>query len=328
MGAGHPVEITKFMEYTKKIINNNIEKILSENLGDKYLGYRNAWALAQPNSIPKFPIHIDIELYDICNQKCIFCPRNETTHPNVTYPINTKSKLEENLINKIILEIKKNKLMSVNFGAYADPLVNKDIFKVIKKFMAAGVVDSRIITNGLLLHKYTESIFDSGLINLYVSLDAFKEETYFKQRGVDYKKIVSNLLNFLEEKKRRKSVLPITRVSFIETKDNKDELKDFVNFWSDKVDHIDLQKLIDFNKEVNDDYKPKQWNCIDPFRRVAIVSDGSVLPCCSFWGKNLVLGNIKDSSIMDIWNGEEIDKVRKNLMTDQSSICMTCQSEN
>ena len=43
--------------------------------------------------------------------------------------------------------------MSVNFGAYADPLVNKDIFKVIRKFMDAGVIESRIITNGLLLHK-------------------------------------------------------------------------------------------------------------------------------------------------------------------------------
>jgi len=328
MEVGHLVEIIKFMEHTKKIINNNIEKILSDNLGEKYLGYRSAWALAQPNSIPEFPIHIDIELYDICNQKCTFCPRNETTHPNVTYPINTNSKLEENLINKIILEIKKNKLMSVNFGAFADPLVNKDIFKVIKKFMDAGVVDSRIITNGLLLHKYTDSIFDSGLVNLYVSLDAFKEETYFNQRGAGYKKVISNLLSFLREKKRRKSVLPITRVSFIETKDNKDELKEFVDYWSDKVDHIDLQKLIDFNKEVNDDHKTKQWNCIDPFRRVAIVSDGSVLPCCSFWGKNLVLGNIRDSSILDIWNGEEMSKVRKNLMTDQSSICMTCQSEN
>ncbi len=316
------------MEYTKKITNNNIEKTLSNHLGDKYLNYRSAWNAAKPTSIPDFPIHIDIELYDLCNQKCVFCPRNETTHPNVTYPINTNSKLDEKLTNKIIREIKKNKLMSVNFGAFADPLVNKKIFQVIKKFMDAGVVDSRIITNGLLLNKYTDSIFESGLVNLYVSLDAFKEETYLKQRGPGYKKVVSNLLNFLDEKKKRKSVLPITRVSFIETNDNKDELKDFVEFWSDKVDHIDLQKLINFNKEVNDSYQTKQWNCIDPFRRVAIVSDGSVLPCCSFWGKNLVLGNIKDQSIIDIWNGQEMTKVRKDLLSDQSNICTTCQSEN
>ena len=77
------------MEYTKKITNNNIEKTLSNHLGDKYLNYRSAWNAAKPTSIPDFPIHIDIELYDLCNQKCVFCPRNETTHPNVTYPINT-----------------------------------------------------------------------------------------------------------------------------------------------------------------------------------------------------------------------------------------------
>jgi hypothetical protein len=316
------------MEYTKKIINNNIEKILAEHIGRRYSEYRNAWALAQPNNIPNFPIHIDIELYDTCNQSCTFCPRNDTTHPNVTYPINTNSRLDDNLIKKIIIEIKKNKLMSVNFGAFADPLVNTKIFQVIKEFMDAGVVDSRIITNGLLLHKYTNSIFESGLVNLYVSLDAFNEDTYFKQRGVGYKKVVSNLLNFLEEKKNRKSKLPITRVSFIETNENKNELKEFVEFWSDKVDHIDLQKLINFNKDPNKSYGSKQWNCIDPFRRVAIVSDGSILPCCSFWGKNLVLGNIKDQSIVDIWNGKEMSKVRKNLISDKSSICNTCQSEN
>lgn len=316
------------IENTKKIYDDNVEQKLTRLLGQKYSNYRKAWSVAGSDFIPEFPIHLDMEFFDICNQKCVFCPRNEIVHTNLPYKINTNVKIDVQLIEKILEECKLNKLLSVNFGAFAEPLIYKDIFKIVKKFTDIGVVDSRLITNALLLDKYSDQIFESGLINLYVSIDAFSEETYIKQRGPGYKKVINNILSFLEEKKKNNSQLPIVRVSFVETDDNKHELENFVDFWKDKVEHIDLQKKIDYTKNQKNNYSDKDWNCIDPFRRVSVISNGSILPCCSFWGRALIIGNIRNTTIKSAWKSDEMRKIREDLLLDKSLICNACQSKN
>jgi len=192
------------MENTKKIFDNQVEQKLIKLFGKKYKDYRKTWHEADSKNVPEFPIHLDMEFFDICNQKCVFCPRNETIHTNLPYKINTKIKIEENLVNKIIDECKSMNLKSINFGAFAEPLIYKDIFTIVKKFTNIGVVDSRLITNALLLDKFGNQIFDSGLVNLYISIDAFSEKTYQMQRGPGYKKVINNVLNFLKKKRRKK----------------------------------------------------------------------------------------------------------------------------
>lgn len=314
------------MENTKKIFDNQVEQKLIKLFGKKYKDYREAWHEADSKNIPEFPIHLDMEFFDICNQKCVFCPRNEAIHTKLPYKINTKIKIEEKLVNKIIDECKSMNLKSINFGAFAEPLIYKDIFKIVKKFTNIGVVDSRLITNALLLDKFGNQIFESGLVNLYISIDAFSEKTYQMQRGPGYKKVINNVLNFLKKKEEKNSLLPIVRVSFVETNENKHEVEDFVNFWKNKVDHIDLQKKIDYTKPSETNYADKQWNCIDPFRRLSVISDGSILPCCSFWGRALKIGNIATISLKDAWKSEKLNKIRNDLIEDKSSICSTCQS--
>ena len=313
-------------ENSKKILDNESETKLIQLFGNKYIDYRKAWHDADQRNIPNFPIHLDMEFFDICNQKCVFCPRNENIHKNLPYKINTNIKIKETLVDKIIEECKLMRLKSINFGAFAEPLIYKDIFLIIKRFTDIGVSDSRLITNALLLDRYFEQVFESGLINLYISLDAFSEDTYKKQRGPGYNKVIKNVLKFLQIKKEKKSILPIVRVSFVETNENKHELNEFVDFWKNKVDHIDLQKKIDYTKDFEKKYTDKQWNCIDPFRRLSIISDGSILPCCSFWGRALQIGNISKMSLKDAWNSEKLNKIRRDLVQDKSSICMTCQS--
>ena len=314
-------------ENTKKFFYDDVEKILINNFGKKYTDYRKAWNLATAENIPNFPVHLDIEFYDICNQKCTFCPRNEEIHKNLSYEINTHKKIDENFLNKVMEESKKGGLMSVNFGAFAEPLIYKNIFKIVRKFHDIGVVDSRLITNALLLNKYNEEIFDSGLVNLYISIDAFSEKTYLSQRGQGYNKVIDNTLKFLDLKKEKKLELPIVRVSFVETDQNHNELSDFVDFWKDKVNKIDIQKKIDYTKDTDGKYNQKQWSCIDPFRRLSVISDGSILPCCSFWGRALKIGNISKLSLQDAWNSNALKKIREDLIMDKSSICTACQSE-
>ncbi len=318
--------MVEYKENVIKAFGENVHGKLGDIIGPRYIDYRTAWDNATPGDIPPFPIHLDFEFYDCCNQRCSFCPRNAEIHSNLPYEINTGSKLNWSVLKKIASECQLNNLYSVNFGAYAEPLLYDRLFDAIRLFVDAGVVDTRVITNGLLLNKCTDDIFESGLLNLYVSLDAFTEDSYRKQRGRGFNKVKDNLLRFLEEKKRRKTIFPIVRVSFVENENNVNEKSRFLEFWKDKVDFIDVQLMLDYTKQAADDCNDKKWDCIDPFRRLSIISTGEILPCCSFYGRALAVGNAYQNSLKDVWQGEKINKLRGALLKGSIKLCMMCQS--
>jgi len=301
----------------------DVDALLSAHIGPAYRKYRQAWYRAGARHVPDFPVHLDLELADACNQNCTFCARNRATHPNLPYEINTGATLSKVLIDRIAEEAAREQLRSVNL-AFGEPLVYRNVFEVVRKLHAAGVVDSRIVTNGVLLSHYTQEIFDAGLINLYVSIDAFSEETYRHQRGHAYDRVVNGLLSFIHEKQKRKSLLPITRVSFVETAYNRHELEDFKAFWRDKVDFLDVQFYQDFTK-TDSSAKDKKWHCIDPFRRLAVTADGRILPCCTFHGKCLPIGNINEITLKEAWESTRLQEIRGNLLNDAEPICLACQ---
>ena len=54
----------------------------------------------------------------------------------------------------------------------------------------------------------------------------------------------------------------------------------------------------------------KEFFCQQPWQRVQIRSNGEVCPCCAFFSTELSLGNIKDKSIYELWNGEQMRNLR------------------
>ena len=308
----------------------DIEKILVDEFGKKYSLYREMWNRSGYENIPDFPMHIDFEVIDKCNQRCIMCPRNAGTHPNAGYSLNTGRALNYEIFKNIIDEGVNKGLLSINLGAFAEPLLNKKVFEMIKYAHDKGVIDSRLITNGLLISSYIDEFFDYGLVNLYVSLDAYREETYFEIRGKGFNIVKKNILNIIEEKKRRNAILPIIRVSFVDMEINREEKDNFIEFWRDKVDHIDIQVYDDFNLDITKPCKTnkaKKWECKSPWARLAILSNGDILPCCSFFGRNIPIGNIHDCSIEEAWKSQGMNKIRSGVFNDDLNNCSICQRD-
>lgn len=306
----------------------DIEKILSEKLGEKYSRYREKWNSIDYDNIPSFPVHIDFELIDKCNQRCVMCPRNQKEHPNINYKLNKGSVLDFAKFKEIIDEGVKKGLQSVNLGAFAEPLINKNVFEMVSYAHENGIIDSRLITNGLLVDQYTEDIFESGLVNLFFSIDAFSEERYRAIRGKGFEKVVNNITSIIEEKKKRESMLPIVRVSFLDMNINRKEKEEFIEFWKDKADYIDIQIFDNFNVDISkpfDRIKKKKWSCKSPTARVAVLANGNILPCCNFFGLHIPIGDVYKQSIEEAWKSKEMQKVRIGIMEDNLDNCSICQ---
>lgn len=315
-------------------IENNIRRqakfdvhhFLGEHLGSRYKEYRLAWNAAGPLQIPPFPIHLDLELADRCNKKCSFCPRDLEHHPGFEGLIGTNEVLDAAVIEQIARECAENNLYSINFGAGNEPLMCPNLMDVLEMFHDGGVVDSWIITNGVLLDKWIDRILESRLVNLYVSIDGYSEETYRKLRGEGFHRVCSAVEELVRRRNEMGRLLPLVRVSYIEHPDNMHESADFLKYWQNKVDFVDMQTFFDYQNIQPDPSRPRKRDCLDPYRRLAVHGNGSTIPCSSDFGLRLHLGDGRQQSLKEIWNGEAMGNVRRHLAENSDNMCNHCQT--
>lgn len=310
--------------------NESPESRLDRVLGEKYRAYRDKWGSVNMDSLLSCPLHIDFELVDRCNQSCVMCPRNQEAHPLIEYSINTGVYQDFDAYKRVIDDCVMHGLVSINLGAFAEPLIHPRFVDFILYAKQRGIIDIRVITNGLLLSRFSKDIIECGVTNLYVSIDAFSDDVYKKVRGHGYSKVIQSVLEFMSLRDGiGNDGLPVVRVSFVDMPVNRFQKDDFVSYWRDRVDFVDVQLYDNYNiihESVSREIK-KKWDCLAPWARLSVLANGDVIPCCNFNGRNIVLGNVMSSSIIDLWLGEMIGDVRNGIKTDSSIICNACQRE-
>ena len=332
-----PFNINK---YAKK----DPEEILFENLykkfGNRFSEYRKRYSdnikRLDLDKKTKFPNTVILELVNRCDLECVMCYQGFRNDAK-------KSTLDENFLDKIFAEFKKNKLNSLMLSA-SEPLLYKNIGDVLERAREAEIMDIFIFTNGTLLNeKNSKILLNSPLTRLFISIDGATKETYDKVRvpvgkGL-YKKnrlelLEKNILRFLELRNEKKVELPLVRTSFVALKQNKEEMDMFIKKWKPIVDHVDIQKHVipffelDEMKKLEEEGKNddnKEYKCHEPWGQVTIYSDGTVAPCCTVFGRNLPIGNVHDQSLAEIWNGEKMNKVREGFKNNKPHlVCKTC----
>lgn len=290
---------------------------------DKWIEYRKDWeSFCKMEKDTNFPPHLEIELNYSCNLRCPMC----------TWSVeNTIEKKEDWFTfedyKKLISYAVQNGTKSIRLTYINEPLIRTDIDQFVKYANDAGIIDVIITTNGTLLTKeVSKKLIEAGLTKINVSLDAVTEETYNKIRiGGKFDKTIKNIYDFLQVRKALNKKIPKIGLTFVRTKINNHEYKKFVEYWSDKVDHIGIQnpqspfgegKFFNPSKEnefliKHEKSIPEKFHCPEPFKRMTLRSNGDVLGCCSFYAVDLVVGNWKTESLKEIWNNEKMKELRE-----------------
>lgn len=315
-----------------------IEKIeLLEKFKDvhQWREYRQAYHQAsQLEIVTPFPIQIDFELNATCNLRCPMCP--------LSVEVNSEKKhllFPFELFCKIIDEGVPKGLRAIKLNYLNEPLLRNDLEDFISYAKKAGVLDIYFSSNGLLLTKdRAQSLINAGLDRIQISIDAYSEDVYNTIRpGSDYKKVVNNVLQLIELKKELKSLTPLVRVNFVRTELNEHQLDDFIDFWEDKVDMIGSQEMVKPPKSSKDlsskttEYKPS-FQCSFPYKQLVITAEGNVLPCCTFYGEEMVLGNIltaynnnEEVSLQTFWKSSQIEHLREIHRSKQYALHPICK---
>ena len=312
------------------------QKVMDEwesRRSDGYKKYRQEWYNNPKNNLLNdFPIHLDIEATSACNFLCTMCPRTEMMEKKTFWKVeNFDMKSYENIITTgVPLGLK-----SVKFQYLGEPLVNKHLVKMIKFAKKAGVVDVMFNTNASLLdEKKSREIILSGVDKIFFSFDSPYREEFNKIRVKgDYDLVLKNIKNFMKVKKELKSDTPITRVQMVLMKDNQREWEDFQKLFSNLVDTIAYIDYLDHgiqnkHKEkgvVKIGSRKKKFCCPQLWQRMFVHPDGVVTPCCLDSSREMVMGNIKENSIKDIWKNELYQDMREKHMNGKIDEIPTCK---
>ena len=257
-----------------------------------------------------------IEPTNTCNLRCTFCFVTEGMTREDGF-------MEFDLFKKIIDD--SPDLEHLCMHNWGEPLLHKDIFKMIEYAKNKGVNYVVMNTNGTLLtDKMIDQIVDSKLDIIRFSIDG-SAETFKRVRGVELKKIEQNINKLKNVKEIRRPELKMGVVFTIE-EDTEGDVEDYITHWEKIVDHVRLQpKLIT---------SPRTEICPEPFGKdygkLVVLWDGRVIPCCVDYNANLTIGSVQNNTIPNLWKNEKMDLLRKQHLNgqfpDTCANCNECES--
>jgi len=316
---------------------NNIEILCNKSLTEpcsrdisKYQDYRTRWE-QNPEKflVEPFPLHIDIELSNICNLRCPMCYREFYQKKR------KKEFLDYNLFMKIVDECTSEKLPSIKLVGGGEVFLYPDIYHALDYLSTKNFLDIRVNTNGALLtQNLAEKIVDSTLTYIIFSVDGAKKETYNSIRvGADFDEVVSNIRYLARIRNDKGKGKPLLKVQMVCSAKTKYEVIDFIDMWSPIVDVIGLIRYRNPLGENQDlwrlSLKPEESKpCRQLWQRMTVLSSGDILMCCGDFNAHVVLGNIKNNSIRELWLSKKLAEIRNMHRTgrlEHLPSCRTCE---
>lgn len=301
--------------------NTSLEAVdieMTRRYGNRYLEYRKKYAQAGEFQYePDFPLYLMLEQTYSCNLKCPLCIQGL---PDVKNRFNTNFAVMPRFIfDKIVLEGEQYCCPSIAFHNNDEPLLVKDLSERVAFAKDHGFMDLFITTNGNLLYPdVMRRLVEAGITRILFSLDAATPKTYKKVRpNGNFSVVMNNLKALLEYKKAKRLSLPAVRVSFVVNKFNAHEQNFFIKTFSKRVDYLEIQGFSTYYN-TNIDFIPpnakwvKSFRCTEPWRKLIIRANGDVLPCCSFYGYEIVLGNCLQISLKDIFQHAMCQQFRQD----------------
>lgn len=268
------------------------------------------------------PGHLTLELTNLCNANCIFCPYSQQ--------LRAHERMTEAVFKKAVGDYVAMGGGSVDLTPIVgDPLIHPQFLEWVRFLRSLPQIDRiTVTTNGILLSKHgIDEILDSGLSRINISMAGFDREMYRRIYRVDaYRKVIANVEKLLAANSRRKRKVPI----FLCLRPDRPQ--------SEVLASPDFRRLLPYHPRVSFadvlsrsggqidalpegmtladlPLTPKSAPCIATYFGLAVQSGGDVQVCAcesSVNAPGLVIGNVLDQSLGDIWRGARMEALRRS----------------
>ena len=269
------------------------------------------------------PFVVFVDPSDACNFKCRFCPTSDRDLMKLAG--RPWKQMSFDLFKKIADDMTEFPEQVEVLRMYKDgePLLNKrlaDMIKYAKDVGASKRIDTT--TNAALLTKDKgKEIADAGLDRINISIYGVSNEHYKEFSGVklEFERVLANVRDFYEVRGNCEMLVKIQGDTL-----SSQEKEMFLQQFGDYSDKIYIEHImscwpefelrgVDINQEHGIyGQEIKEVNvCPYPFYSFSINSDGLSSVCFLDWGRKMVVGDVRDQSVKEIWNGKKLKAFRK-----------------
>lgn len=280
-----------------------------------------------------YPISVELTLTNRCNLSCVYCSDLELRERQ-----GNDSFLDYDILSELFEDLSKGGTKGVVFEGGGEPTLHPDFGKLVgsakENNLAVG-----LITNGTVR-------LDEADLNKFewirVSLDASNAEEYVNLKGVDcFERVLSNIAHYTQH-------CNTVGVGYVVTNSNLSNIETLILRLRElNVSYIQLRPVVDAPELLPDEKDLKylkcyssatfnvivdgmkenmesgnnQLSCVANSLTSVISGDGSVFLCgrLNIYDWFNPIGNIKDQSFSEIWNGEE--RKRQLKMVGNASFC-------
>ena len=266
---------------------------------------------------PVLPEIVQIEATNICNAKCVFCPRDEMDRAQGIMPME--------LFRKVADECAALGITHVRMHNYGEAFVDRQLVEKIRYAKQVGIKEVGLISNGsLITEDVARGMIEAGLDAINISLDAAGKEVFETTRvGLKYDKVMAAIERILRIRAELGRTRPKLILSFVR-QDNSAEEQAFIERWRARADKVHVTDLHNWAGTLHTQ-SSVNFPCYRQWLTFTVLWDGRVSLCCADFDGREVLGDLRTSTIAEIWNNERYRAVRRaQLEHGGPSICQSC----
>ncbi|MFT5280276.1 MAG: radical SAM protein with 4Fe4S-binding SPASM domain [Granulosicoccus sp.] len=289
------------------------------------------------------PISISFEPTTSCNLRCPECPSGlrQFTRPT--------GMLSNNFFKDTVEQLKDN-LLYLIFYFQGEPYLNPDFLDMVKYASDRGIYTATSTNAHYLKDENAKRTVESGLDRMIISIDGTTQETYANYRiGGNLDKVIEGTKNLIKWKKELGSKTPHVIFQFLVVKPNEHQIEDVKKLGEEVgVDEVrfktaqiydyenDPNQLIPENPKYSRYQKtecghtsiknPLLNHCWKLWHSCVLTWDGLVVPCCFDKDATHQLGDLKQNTFEEIWQGAKYQTFRTSLLKARSEIdiCTNC----
>lgn len=273
------------------------------------------------------PYQYSIEPTNICNLKCVFCPQSDNEH-KTTRESGYLTVGNMKLFLKKIKELKPgNKNISLTLDG--EPTLNKNLPQFIRMINDENLFP-RFSSNAKNLNpEMVEKLFDAGIFLL--SIDFASDAKYFKNvRGGDgdFEQIKENIQYLLKRAGDNSNLkIEIVDISHYSGANPQKSLNDLKKMFKKELKpniFFRSREFHNFCGHLKAQKGKKYLLCPYPWTSFNVTWNGDAVPCCRDTRARTILGNVFQQNIKDIWNGENYQTLRRQLIKKDISSLASC----
>ena len=207
----------------------------------------------------------------------------------------------------------------------ASPSSTAALVEKVRYAKSRGIPQVGMISNGsLITEAAARGMIEAGLDAINISVDASGKEVFERTRvGLKYDKVIANVERLLALREEAGKRRPKLILSFVRQGNSADE-QAFIEHWRRRADKIHVTDLHNWAGTLNT-HSDVTYPCYRPWLTFTALWDGRVSLCCADFDGRTILGDLRASSIREIWNSETYRAVRRaHLDHGGPDICRSC----